>query len=169
MNEWMIEQTWESFWSLPLYQELLKNTFIYITKYSIIKMPYAYYSFSTMVYIKVWYYHLSISFLFACLMFFWTCTYLNILYCVFLWQRQLFGIEAPAQTKLIGWRKHFNSYTLQGRRNVRSCFSLLKNCSLLLRACQIVDLIKDKRNMLTSPLSQCVIFFLPLIPFSSLF
>ncbi|XP_051716081.1 suppressor of cytokine signaling 1b isoform X3 [Ctenopharyngodon idella] len=32
-------------------------------------------------------------------------------------KRQLFGIEAPAQTKLIGWRKHFNSYTLQGRRN----------------------------------------------------
>ncbi|KAI4895953.1 hypothetical protein NFI96_018491, partial [Prochilodus magdalenae] len=30
-------------------------------------------------------------------------------------QRQLFGIEAPVN--LTGWRKHFNSYTLQGRRN----------------------------------------------------
>lgn len=36
--------------------------------------------------------------------------------CVF--QRQLFGIEAPASVELTGWRKYFNSYTLQGRRNV---------------------------------------------------
>ncbi|KAI3353365.1 hypothetical protein L3Q82_019899 [Scortum barcoo] len=31
--------------------------------------------------------------------------------------RQLFGIEAPASVELTGWRKYFNSYTLQGRRN----------------------------------------------------
>uniref|UniRef100_A0A671MIL3 Uncharacterized protein n=1 Tax=Sinocyclocheilus anshuiensis TaxID=1608454 RepID=A0A671MIL3_9TELE len=40
---------------------------------------------------------------------------------------QLFGIDAPTPTELTGWRKHFNSYTLQGHRNVRS-----------LRICQIV-------------------------------
>ncbi|CAL8285824.1 unnamed protein product [Arctogadus glacialis] len=34
-------------------------------------------------------------------------------------KRQLFGIEAPAAVDLIGWKKYFNSYTLQGRRNVR--------------------------------------------------
>ncbi|CAL8354456.1 unnamed protein product [Boreogadus saida] len=32
-------------------------------------------------------------------------------------KRQLFGIEAPAAVDLIGWKKYFNSYTLQGRRN----------------------------------------------------
>ncbi|XP_056137051.1 ATP synthase membrane subunit K, mitochondrial-like [Lampris incognitus] len=32
-------------------------------------------------------------------------------------KRQLFGIEAPAAVELTGWRKYFNSYTLQGRRN----------------------------------------------------
>ncbi|XP_029950245.1 ATP synthase membrane subunit DAPIT, mitochondrial-like [Salarias fasciatus] len=32
-------------------------------------------------------------------------------------KKQLFGIEAPASVDLTGWRKHFNSYTLQGRRN----------------------------------------------------
>ncbi|CAM4501959.1 hypothetical protein PO909_014818 [Leuciscus waleckii] len=32
-------------------------------------------------------------------------------------KRQLFGIEAPTPTELTGWRKHFNSYTIQGRRN----------------------------------------------------
>ncbi|KAM3623336.1 uncharacterized protein V6R79_009954 [Siganus canaliculatus] len=32
-------------------------------------------------------------------------------------KRQLFGIEPPASVELSGWRKHFNSYTLQGRRN----------------------------------------------------
>ncbi|XP_037620098.1 ATP synthase membrane subunit DAPIT, mitochondrial-like [Sebastes umbrosus] len=32
-------------------------------------------------------------------------------------KRQLFGIEAPASVELTGWRKYFNSYTLQGRRN----------------------------------------------------
>ncbi|TDH16523.1 hypothetical protein EPR50_G00020120 [Perca flavescens] len=32
-------------------------------------------------------------------------------------KRQLLGIEAPASVELIGWRKYFNSYTLQGRRN----------------------------------------------------
>uniref|UniRef100_A0A3B4CF50 Uncharacterized protein n=1 Tax=Pygocentrus nattereri TaxID=42514 RepID=A0A3B4CF50_PYGNA len=32
--------------------------------------------------------------------------------------RQLFGIEAPVNLVQTGWRKHFNSYTLQGRRNV---------------------------------------------------
>ncbi|KAL2086454.1 hypothetical protein ACEWY4_017513 [Coilia grayii] len=32
-------------------------------------------------------------------------------------KRQLFGIEAPAAVDLTGWRKHFNTYTLQGRRN----------------------------------------------------
>ncbi|XP_029987115.1 ATP synthase membrane subunit DAPIT, mitochondrial-like [Sphaeramia orbicularis] len=32
-------------------------------------------------------------------------------------KRQLFGIEAPASVELSGWRKYFNSYTLQGRRN----------------------------------------------------
>ncbi|XP_072513604.1 ATP synthase membrane subunit K, mitochondrial-like [Salminus brasiliensis] len=30
-------------------------------------------------------------------------------------QRQLFGIKAPVN--LTGWRKHVNTYTLQGRRN----------------------------------------------------
>ncbi|CAI5680900.1 unnamed protein product [Oreochromis niloticus] len=32
-------------------------------------------------------------------------------------KRQLFGIEAPSSVELTGWRKYFNSYTLQGRRN----------------------------------------------------
>ncbi|KAG7237092.1 hypothetical protein INR49_032842 [Caranx melampygus] len=32
-------------------------------------------------------------------------------------KKQLFGIEAPASVELTGWRKYFNSYTLQGRRN----------------------------------------------------
>uniref|UniRef100_A0A672MK95 Uncharacterized protein n=1 Tax=Sinocyclocheilus grahami TaxID=75366 RepID=A0A672MK95_SINGR len=32
----------------------------------------------------------------------------------------LFGIDAPTPTELTGLRKHFNSYILQGRRNVRS-------------------------------------------------
>ncbi|XP_028315054.1 up-regulated during skeletal muscle growth protein 5-like isoform X2 [Gouania willdenowi] len=31
--------------------------------------------------------------------------------------KQLFGIRAPSPEELTGWRKHFNSYTLQGRRN----------------------------------------------------
>uniref|UniRef100_A0A8C6TKH9 Uncharacterized protein n=1 Tax=Neogobius melanostomus TaxID=47308 RepID=A0A8C6TKH9_9GOBI len=31
---------------------------------------------------------------------------------------QLFGIEAPASVEFTGWRKYFNSYTPQGRRNV---------------------------------------------------
>uniref|UniRef100_A0A674PIJ2 Uncharacterized protein n=1 Tax=Takifugu rubripes TaxID=31033 RepID=A0A674PIJ2_TAKRU len=35
----------------------------------------------------------------------------------------LFGIEAPAPVELTGWRKHLNSYTLQGRRNVRYTLS----------------------------------------------
>lgn len=30
----------------------------------------------------------------------------------------VFGIEAPPPAELTGWRKHLNSYTLQGRRNV---------------------------------------------------
>ncbi|TNM85738.1 hypothetical protein fugu_008009 [Takifugu bimaculatus] len=34
-------------------------------------------------------------------------------------KKQLFGIEAPAPVELTGWRKHLNSYTLQGRRNER--------------------------------------------------
>lgn len=38
-------------------------------------------------------------------------------------QKQLFGIEAPAPVELTGWRKHLNSYTLQGRRNVRYTIS----------------------------------------------
>ncbi|KAJ8245992.1 hypothetical protein GJAV_G00262500 [Gymnothorax javanicus] len=32
-------------------------------------------------------------------------------------KRQLFGIEPPSTGQFTGWRKHFNSYTLQGRRN----------------------------------------------------
>ncbi|XP_056318621.1 ATP synthase membrane subunit K, mitochondrial-like [Danio aesculapii] len=32
-------------------------------------------------------------------------------------KRQLFGIDSPTLKELTGWRKHFNSYTLQGRRN----------------------------------------------------
>ncbi|KAL1282740.1 hypothetical protein QQF64_001543 [Cirrhinus molitorella] len=32
-------------------------------------------------------------------------------------KRQLFGIDAPTPTELTGWKKHFNSYTIQGRRN----------------------------------------------------
>ncbi|XP_070782048.1 ATP synthase membrane subunit K, mitochondrial-like [Enoplosus armatus] len=32
-------------------------------------------------------------------------------------KKQLFGIEAPTSVELTGWRKYFNSYTLQGRRN----------------------------------------------------
>ncbi|KAM4583928.1 ATP synthase membrane subunit K, mitochondrial-like isoform 2-T2 [Odontesthes bonariensis] len=32
-------------------------------------------------------------------------------------KKQLFGIEAPTSLELTGWRKHFNSYTIQGRRN----------------------------------------------------
>lgn len=45
-------------------------------------------------------------------------------YCLFsfvcAFQKQLFGIEAPASSELTGLRKYFNSYTLQGRRNVRN-------------------------------------------------
>ncbi|CAF93964.1 unnamed protein product [Tetraodon nigroviridis] len=33
-------------------------------------------------------------------------------------KKQLFGIEAPPPAQLTGWRKHLNSYTPQGRRNV---------------------------------------------------
>ena len=44
------------------------------------------------------------------------CACVCVLFCVF--QRQLFGIEAPASAELTGWKKYFNSYTLQGRRNV---------------------------------------------------
>ncbi|KAI1896099.1 hypothetical protein AGOR_G00091330 [Albula goreensis] len=41
-------------------------------------------------------------------------------------KRQLFGIEAPVTDQLTGWRKHFNSYTLQGRRNfVLATYGLL--------------------------------------------
>uniref|UniRef100_A0A3Q4AKV6 ATP synthase membrane subunit DAPIT n=1 Tax=Mola mola TaxID=94237 RepID=A0A3Q4AKV6_MOLML len=29
----------------------------------------------------------------------------------------MLGIEAPTSVELTGWRKYFNSYTLQGRRN----------------------------------------------------
>ncbi|KAM7009344.1 ATP synthase membrane subunit K, mitochondrial-like [Tautogolabrus adspersus] len=32
-------------------------------------------------------------------------------------KKQLFGIETPASVQLTGFRKYFNSYTLQGRRN----------------------------------------------------
>ncbi|KAL6110940.1 uncharacterized protein ACO6RY_19921 [Pungitius sinensis] len=32
-------------------------------------------------------------------------------------KRQVFGIEAPGSVELTGLRKHFNSYTLRGRRN----------------------------------------------------
>ncbi|KAK5623036.1 hypothetical protein CRENBAI_020799 [Crenichthys baileyi] len=32
-------------------------------------------------------------------------------------KKQLFGIEEPLSVQLTGWRKHFNSYTLKGRRN----------------------------------------------------
>uniref|UniRef100_A0A8C6PAM6 Uncharacterized protein n=1 Tax=Nothobranchius furzeri TaxID=105023 RepID=A0A8C6PAM6_NOTFU len=32
----------------------------------------------------------------------------------------LFGIKAPSSVQLTGWRKHFNSYSLQGRRNVKT-------------------------------------------------
>ncbi|XP_038141204.1 ATP synthase membrane subunit DAPIT, mitochondrial-like [Cyprinodon tularosa] len=32
-------------------------------------------------------------------------------------KKQLFGMESPSPVQLTGWRKHFNSYTLQGRRN----------------------------------------------------
>ncbi|XP_034544219.1 ATP synthase membrane subunit DAPIT, mitochondrial-like [Notolabrus celidotus] len=32
-------------------------------------------------------------------------------------KKQLFGIEAPTSVELTGFRKYFNSYTLQGRRN----------------------------------------------------
>ncbi|XP_057700512.1 uncharacterized protein LOC130920957 isoform X1 [Corythoichthys intestinalis] len=33
-------------------------------------------------------------------------------------KRQLFGIEAPASVELTGLKKYFNSYTMQGRRNM---------------------------------------------------
>lgn len=45
------------------------------------------------------------------------CMYMWV-YCVF--QKQLFGIEKPVAVELTGWRKYFNSYTLQGRRNVHT-------------------------------------------------
>ncbi|RVE76022.1 hypothetical protein OJAV_G00004540 [Oryzias javanicus] len=32
-------------------------------------------------------------------------------------KKQLLGIEGPSAAELTGWRKHFNSYTLLGRRN----------------------------------------------------
>ncbi|XP_028264806.1 up-regulated during skeletal muscle growth protein 5-like [Parambassis ranga] len=32
-------------------------------------------------------------------------------------KKQLFGIKAPVSEELSGWRKYFNSYTMQGRRN----------------------------------------------------
>uniref|UniRef100_A0A1A8EV60 Up-regulated during skeletal muscle growth protein 5 n=2 Tax=Nothobranchius korthausae TaxID=1143690 RepID=A0A1A8EV60_9TELE len=41
-------------------------------------------------------------------------------------KKQLFGIEAPSSVQLTGWRKHFNSYSLQGRRNyVLATYGLL--------------------------------------------
>lgn len=52
-------------------------------------------------------------------------------------QKQLFGIEAPTPAELTGWRKHLNSYTLQGRRNVYNtlnvniCRVLIKGISLI--------------------------------------
>ncbi|PWA21302.1 hypothetical protein CCH79_00018444 [Gambusia affinis] len=33
-------------------------------------------------------------------------------------KKQLFGIKGPSSVQLTGWRKYFNSYTLQGRRNI---------------------------------------------------
>lgn len=68
-----------------------------------------------------------------------------LLFCVL--QKQLFGIEAPAHAQLTGWRKHLNSYTLQGRRNVCSTLkgnlcaalsppdSLICNCLLSCSVC----------------------------------
>lgn len=62
-----------------------------------------------------------------------------LLFCVL--QKQLFGIEAPVQ--LTGWRKHLNSYTLQGRRNVcetlnlNVCTGLIKG-SLPIHTCVTV-------------------------------
>ncbi|KAM4594117.1 ATP synthase membrane subunit DAPIT, mitochondrial [Fundulus heteroclitus] len=32
-------------------------------------------------------------------------------------KKQLFGIKDPSPDQLTGWRKYFNSYTQQGRRN----------------------------------------------------
>ncbi|CAL1601224.1 unnamed protein product [Knipowitschia caucasica] len=41
-------------------------------------------------------------------------------------KRQLFGIEPPASLEFTGWRKYFNSYTPQGRRNcVLATYSIL--------------------------------------------
>lgn len=64
-----------------------------------------------------------------------------LLFCVL--QKQLFGIEGPAPVQLTGWRKHLNSYTLQGRRNVceplnvNVCPRLIKG-SLLIHTCVTV-------------------------------
>uniref|UniRef100_A0A3Q3EGD0 Uncharacterized protein n=1 Tax=Labrus bergylta TaxID=56723 RepID=A0A3Q3EGD0_9LABR len=43
----------------------------------------------------------------------------------------MFGIETPTSVELTGLRKYFNSYTLQGRRNV--------NHALHIHACAILQ------------------------------
>uniref|UniRef100_A0A3Q2EAM8 Secreted protein n=1 Tax=Cyprinodon variegatus TaxID=28743 RepID=A0A3Q2EAM8_CYPVA len=48
------------------------------------------------------------------------CFYACVFWCFSVFQKQLFGMESPSPVQLTGWRKHFNSYTLQGRRNVRN-------------------------------------------------
>ncbi|XP_041960443.1 ATP synthase membrane subunit K, mitochondrial-like [Alosa sapidissima] len=57
-------------------------------------------------------------------------------------KRQLFGIEAPATVDLTGWRRHFNTYTLQGRRN----FVLVTYAALALGAAAYAVNRRDKQT-----------------------
>ena len=57
--------------------------------------------------------------------------YFGIGVCVCVFQRQLFGIEAPAAVDLTGCKKYFNSYTLQGLHNVHThCGNPIPKCLL---------------------------------------
>ncbi|KAL7846037.1 hypothetical protein AOLI_G00242290 [Acnodon oligacanthus] len=59
-------------------------------------------------------------------------------------KRQLFGIEAPVN--LTGWRKHFNSYTLQGRRNF-----VLATYGVLALAAAAYMMSRNKNEKRTTP------------------
>lgn len=82
------------------------------------------------------------------------CAWLCVWLCVF--QKHLFGIEAPASVELSGWRKYFNSYTLQGRRNVQNTHTYKNALSIksehLWKSFYVSDI-----NMSISALLQCVL------------
>ncbi|XP_022530624.1 ATP synthase membrane subunit K, mitochondrial isoform X2 [Astyanax mexicanus] len=61
-------------------------------------------------------------------------------------EKQLFGIEAPVN--LTGWRKHFNTYTLTGRRNfVLATYGVLA----LTAAAYMMNRNKNKEHPTPSP------------------